>query len=151
MTRATMKKSLSSSVIQFLKQCCSALFITIKDIIFKAIFRYYYDESEDDIDDYSRKPVLLNKTCVYFQSAQNQNNNKLQKVLSTMIKPPIRSRSYFQSCLLSSTLLAGPSFSKCGRGGLSWTGPQIPHILTQHISAFDIIHIFSVPTFASSL
>ena len=98
---------------------------------YHAIFRYYYDESEDDIDDYSRKPVFYQwymRICriyiVDFLSAQN--HNKLQKVLSIMIKPLIRFQSYFQSCSSSSTLLAELSFSKCGRGGLSWTGSPIP-------------------------
>ena len=51
--------------------------------IYRAIFRYYYDESEDDIDDYSRKPVFYQyaildmRICriyiVDFLSAQNHN------------------------------------------------------------------------------
>ena len=133
---------------------------------YHAIFRYYYDESEDDIDDYSRKPVFHQwymRICriyiVDFLSAQN--HNKLQKVLSIMIKPLIRFQSYFQSCSSSSTLLAGLSFSKCGRGGPSWTGSPIPTLpfVTSALSfppsliipTCLIIPTSSAPTSASSL
>ena len=55
-------------------------------IILNGIHRYYYDESEDDIDDYSRKPVFYKST--------NHANHKLK----IFIQPKIRTKSTQPQC-----------------------------------------------------
>ena len=130
------------------------------------LVRYYYDESEDDIDDYSRKPVfhillhssLISKNSqIYTQPTITTQFRSSFLCLHSIIVLHIRFPSYFRSSSSSSTLWVAPSSSKCGRAGLSLTGPPIhqpePHFLTNsglHYSPHYLSHNSSAPTSASS-
>lgn len=61
-------------------------FIINNIILMNDFFRYYYDESEDDIDDYSRKPVFCHVVTFSHSRALGSFNQ-----IFTQIKPIVLS------------------------------------------------------------